>query len=140
MDKNRQSSFQFSNPAMIEVHFVIHRDFNTEGVGDKLETPIQVMFSPPSTIEARNNSVAAQLTVEVGRDDSTFPFFLSVTMGADFRWDETLPEEMVKQMLSRNAPMLLLAYARPLVAQITDSSPVGAVHIPFLNFLQQDDG
>ena len=140
MDKNRQSSFQFSNPSMIEVHFVIHRDFNTEGMGDELETPIQVMFSPPSIIEARSNSVAAQLTVEIGRDDSTFPFFLSVTMGADFRWDETLPEEIVKQMLSRNAPMLLLAYARPLVAQITSSSPVGAVHIPFLNFLQQDDG
>lgn len=139
MGKDSQSTFQFSNPAMIEVHFVIHKDFNAEVMGDELEMPIQVMFPPPSTIETQSNSVAAQLTVEVGKDDSTFPFFLSVTMGADFRWEETLPEEMVKQMLSRNAPMLLLAYARPLVAQITGSSPAGPIHIPFLNFLQQDD-
>ena len=44
LGKDSQSAFQFSNPAMIEVHFVIHKDFNTEDMGNELETPIQVMF------------------------------------------------------------------------------------------------
>lgn len=140
MENNNQSSFQFSNPAMQEMHFVIHKDFNAAEMGSDLGTPIKVMFVPPSTIDAQSNSIAAQLTVEVGRDDSTFPFFLSVTMGADFTWDDSLPEEIIGRMLSLNAPMLLLSYTRPLVAQITGTSPVGPVHIPFLNFLQNEDG
>ena len=53
MGKDSQSAFQFSNPAMIEVHFVIHKDFNTEDMGNELETPIhhQNMYLSSSLVK-----------------------------------------------------------------------------------------
>lgn len=138
MDNNNKSSFQFSNPVMLESHFVIHKDYDAKHMDGALDTPIKISFSRPNATDSQDNRIFAQLTVEAGQDDNTFPFYISVTMGADFRWDKSLALETVNQMLSRNAPMLLLAYARPLVAQLTGASPTGPVHIPYMNFLQQN--
>lgn len=135
MDNRNQSAFQFSNPVMIAEHFAIHIDCDVGGMEDTLDTPITITSSVPNQIDTQGNLATVQLTVEIGKDDPAFPFFLSITMSSDFRWDDTLPEEVIKQMLSRNAPMLLLGYARPLAAQILSASPIGPIHIPFMNFL-----
>lgn len=139
MDKRNQSLFQFSNPVMIAERFDIHFDCNVDEMEETLDTPIVVTFSPPNPVDTQDGCVAAQLTVEIGEDNSTFPFFLSLTMSADFKWDKTLSDEMVMKMLSCNAPMLLLGYARPLAAQILSASPIGPIHIPFMNFLPREN-
>lgn len=61
-----------------------------------------------------------------------------MAISADFTWSKELPLDTVNELLSRNAPALLLGYVRPYVAQITEASPVGAVHIPFMNFAPQE--
>lgn len=78
------------------------------------------------------------LTALTGKVDSNFPYHISVVMGADFAWREELSLHTANEMPSRNAPALLLGYVRPYVAQITEASPIGAVHIPFMNFAPQE--
>jgi len=137
MEGMERSLFHFSNPKLVEMHFSFNEDYKWNDAPQgkiELETPIGVSFSTPDEDSIVAREVYIYLTVNVGERGSSFPYYASITMGADFTWDDGLSEDMVRAMLSRNAPSLLLGYARPYIAQITAASPVGAVHIPFMKF------
>lgn len=95
---------------------------------------IQMHISKPDKDEIQGNSAIVAMIVEIGEEGSAFPYYMSVKMSSRFTWNSSVPADMVDAMLSRNAPALLLGYIRPLVANITEASPVGACHIPFYNF------
>ena len=57
-----------------------------------------------------------------------------MTIGAKFLWDDVYDEETLRDLLSKNAPALLLGYARPIIANMTSAGPMAAYHLPFYNF------
>lgn len=55
-------------------------------------------------------------------------------MSTNIRWMEELEEELIKTILSSNAPSLILSYIRPIVANLTGNSGLSAFNIPFMDF------
>lgn len=142
METGEQRHFKFSRPFIMEIHFSFNRDYpweDDEAGGKKpLEIPLQIEASKPKIEDSSTCEATVSLTATVGEEGPNFPYHISVTMSADFEWSDELSPQTVNEMLSRNAPALLLGYVRPYVAQITEASPIGAVHIPFMNFAQQE--
>lgn len=135
----RRSNFQFTNPVLVEMVFNVNQKYQPPQEGTQ-EIPIEIKVTKPNSEEYKTQTVSVSLTVKIGEDqNSLFPYFLLATMMANFRWESSLPDKMVEAMLSQNAPSLLLGYLRPLIAQITSASPVGAFHLPFMNFVQPED-
>ncbi len=133
-----QSEFQFTNPLLMEMHFSINTEYLAKLDDDTLNTPLKMNVNRKNAEEPDDNTAFVLLSVDLGEDGADFPYHIAVTMGANFRWAPSLPRDMVESLLSRNAPALLLGYIRPYIAQITEASPVGAVHIPYMNFALQD--
>lgn len=138
MGDARESKFQFSNPVLLEASFSINKEYTQEEMSEITETPLRMNHSKPNIDIRKHSEASSFLTVEVGEEGPDFPYHISVTMGAVFRWDESLSQEEVDLLLSQSAPALLLGYIRPHIAQITGASPIGIVHIPFMNFLHKD--
>ena len=57
-----------------------------------------------------------------------------MTIGARFLWDDVYDEETLQDLLSQNAPALLLGYARPIIANMTSVGPTSTYNLPFYNF------
>lgn len=128
----RQSEFQFTNPLLTKLHFSINREYRNSPDEEEIEIPVEVKVLKPDAVDCKGRTAFVLLAVSVGGPD--FPYHVFVEMGANFRWDESVDTEMAEALLSRNAPALLLGYIRPYIAQITEASPIGAIHIPFMNF------
>lgn len=133
-----KSVFQFTDPLLIEMDFSVNREY-VPPEGDLQEIPVEISVFRPGPEAYGAGTAEVSLTVNIGgREGTEFPYALSATMAAKFRWEPTLPAETVKAMLSQNAPSLLVGYLRPYIAQITAASPVGVFHLPFMNFVPQD--
>lgn len=142
MGNSEQRHFKFSRPLLMDVQFSFNRDYpwedNEKNDEKPFETPLQIEVSKPRIESNSICEASVGLTVLVGERGPNFPYYISVAISADFTWSKELSLGTVNEMLSRNAPALLLGYVRPYVAQITEASPVGAVHIPFMNFAPQE--
>ena len=78
-----------------------------------------------------------ELNIIIGaKENNEAPFYVDMVMGAIFKWDDSYDENTVKDLLSINAPALLLGYARPIIATITNMSPFPAYNLPFYNFTE----
>lgn len=126
-----ESAFQFSNPSLTKMEFCINEEF--ESSQDK-EVKIAVNMGVQIDRSATDNNARVSLTLEIGKKDSEDPFYVCATEMAEFRWSETLNNEMVEKMLNQNAPSLLLGYLRPIISQITAASPYNAYNLPFIDF------
>lgn len=135
MDTIRQSEFRFSDPLLMEMSFSVNKEYPMHQEDSRLNIPIEMNVSRPAAEDCADDTAFVLLSVDIGSDGPDFPCHLSMTMGANFSWPSSLPKEVVDSLLSRNAPVLLLGYIRPYIAQITEASPVGALHLPFMNFI-----
>ena len=126
----KQSSFQFSDPFLKDISFSINEDFSppADGVSIEIETEVEVH---PSKEDGR--SALVNIHISLGRSAESAPFTLSMTMAAVFRWEEPFSKEAVDKLLSKNAPALLIGYARPIIAMVTNASPFPAYNLPFIN-------
>lgn len=125
----KPSKFQFLNPYLKEVHFVVNQNFDptTEEVDMKNSFDIQVKKSE------NENRANVELGLETNVDNENAPFILKIKIASDFKWED-LDDKAVDSMLELNAPALLLGYMRPIVANITNSSNFPAYNLPFVNF------
>ena len=127
-----QSGFQFPNPIIYKINYVVHSDFKRNK-----EEPLSVTNSFKTNVSPKEDERRAivELEISIGSMDSQKePFYIELTIGASFRWDEAYAEETIRDLLSINAPALLLSYARPVISTITNMSPYPAYNIPFYNF------
>lgn len=136
MNGVKESAFQFTNPLLMDLNFSVNRAYTGSPDVDDIDIPIEMKALKPDASECKDRTAFVVLVVTVGKKSEKYPYFISVEMGANFRWDESVTTEMAESLLSRNAPALLLGYIRPYIAQVTEASPVGAVHVPFMNFNQ----
>lgn len=130
----RQSSFRYRKPILKELNYKIKDDFSND---DNAE----VSFESNIEVERNENKPIAKVTLSCTIDNDTFPFSIFISMATMVKWENTIDNnsDMVKVILEKSVPALLLSYIRPLVSQITSHSPYRAFDIPFINFLNDDN-
>lgn len=131
----KESVFQFTNPALTQMEFLINDGFDSEKKSVKMRVTLNVNILPDNN----NNNAKVSLTCELGEQNKESPFWLKVVEQANFKWNKDINETTKKKLLNQNAPALLLSYLRPIVSQITASSMYGAYNIPFCDFTIDND-
>ena len=130
------SSFQFSNPSLINLSFSINEDFSmkdNEGTNIDVKTEISIKDG------LEKNSSMVILKLEIGSRGSSSPFYIQAEEAAIFNWNaDTIDEFQRDKLLKQNAPALLLSYLRPTIAMITSASPFVAYNVPFMNFSEKN--
>lgn len=127
-----KSKFQFSNPVLEKVEFLVNDSFNREacdGISMQSNTEVKVLDG---------NEAYVALTLNVGDESEGQPFNIMVKMSAKFHWDEAIDDEKAKKLLNINAPAALLSYIRPIISSMTGSSKYPALNIPFIDFTQAE--
>ena len=126
-----ESKFQFVNPYVVEMSYVENKDFK---IGEKVQINMDV------NTKCRKGKGIGHVELHISTSETSVnsPFEISVRMASDFRWDERLPEETIDSFMKANAPALLLGYARPIIAGVTNASRFPAYNIPFMDFTAQD--
>ena len=129
----KESSLKFTNPSITHLVFDINSEFK-----EKDAVSITNTFNVEVSKGKDESAAVVQLNIIVGDKDFSkdVPFYFNITIGAMFSWDDVYDDKTLQTLLSKNAPALLLGYARPIIANITESSPIPAYHIPFYNFTE----
>lgn len=130
----KKSNLKFTNPIITKLEYQINPQ---NGENDKESINISNAFKASiKKIEDKNEAIV-ELNIVIGeKDDNSSPFYVDMIMGAVFKWDNTYDEKTIQDLLSINAPALLLGYARPIVATITNMSPFPSYNLPFYNFTE----
>jgi len=115
---------------MLELEFSTNNDF--EPVEESsVDLGIQVSSRHSPIIE---NSALVQLHIQIGEKNEKYPFFLNTIYQAEFCWDsDAVDGEMAEKLLSKNAVLLLMSYARPAISTITNFSKFASFDIPFMD-------
>lgn len=133
-----RSPFQFTNPVLTRLEFTIHDDFE---VADKLNMRIKV--TPNISVIDKSddktaNSASVSVTVSVGTQDSSTPFYIEAEEEAKFKWDNSIVDgDQIQLLLKQNAVALLLSYLRPIISSVTAASPYPAYNLPFINLTSE---
>lgn len=118
---------------MESVVFVINENFNREEY-DGMEITGETKIAK---IKEKNQAIV-KFSLEIGEKGNSMPFYLNLTMKAEFKWVSDMKAEMVNRLLKANAPSLLLAYMRPIVANITGSSEYPMFNIPYMDMSENE--
>ena len=129
----QKSNFQFKTPLLTNVEFTLNDDYNSTETSINLKSE----FSAKVYKNLEEKTAYERLDVILGDSTSGQPFYLKVTMEAEFTWEYDINEDDLNKLLSQNAPSVLLSYARPIVANLTSSSPFPTYNIPFMNFTKE---
>ena len=122
------SKFQFTDPYMEEMVF--------QGSGEKLagkDVPLSNTINVQVKKDEKKHKASVRLIIKTDAGTDGELFKLVVKMASQFRWKD-LDDEKVDILLHQNAPALLLSYARPIIAGITNASRFPTYNIPFLDF------
>lgn len=129
----KESKFKFKNPVLESLVFNINKNFNEEEY-EGIEIAGQTQISK---IKEKNQAIV-NFSLEIGEKSNSVPFYLNLTMKAEFKWASDMKAEMVNRLLKANAPSLLLAYMRPIVANITGSSEYPMFNIPYMDMSENE--
>lgn len=125
-----ESFFQFKDPVLLKLDYKENQDFDYEKFNEmKLDFEISVNKS-------KNNQAFVTLSLVIGKDANN-PFYLSISMGSEFSWEDEKEDDLISELLNINAPALLTGYMRPIISLITSSSRFPTFNLPFLDFTQQ---
>lgn len=127
----KESNLKFSNPIIEKLDYKINTDIQPE---NKLS--ISNSFSINVNKHPSQNEAIVALGISVGNEHNSEPFNVEMSILAKFVWDDAYDEKTINDLLTINAPSLLLGYARPIIATITGMSPYPAYNIPFYNFTE----
>ena len=136
MDK---SKFQFTNPTLTRLEFEVHNDFLRKG---KLDMGINLSVNcrrAKKEDDTLGSSALVMVTVSIGTKDNSTPFYIEADEEATFRWCEgDFSEANIEALLNENAVALLISYLRPIIANVTASSPYPCYNLPFLDLTTRE--
>lgn len=121
-----KSGFQFSNPKIKKITFAINDDFQE----DKYEgMPITYGIKILEKIES---SAILELKIRIGNTEDVTPFFVELVLSSKFRWTDDVegPEDL---LLKSNGTILLMSYARPIIAHLTADAGIKPFNLPFID-------
>ena len=130
----KKSEFQFKNPTLLKLDYKV----NFEGIKEDFEVEIKNRMDVEiiSNEDDISSPCAVKLSISINpekKEDDLFNLDLDIV--AFFEWDESIiSSENAQKFLDVNAPALLLSYARPIIANITQQSGLPPYNIPFMNF------
>ena len=135
-----KSMFQFTNPILKRLQFDVHDSFSKKG---RLEMGINVTVNcerNKNEDTTLTNSALVMVTVSIGEKDNTTPFYIEADEEATFKWrDGVYSEEQLETLLNHNAVVLLLSYLRPIISNITASSPFPAYNLPYIDLTAREE-
>ncbi len=124
----KESFFQFRDPQLINLEFVINEEFDEElFAGFSIESELQ------NGIIENKKEAAVRLKLKIGDKTEKYPFCIIIIMSGDFTCSK---EEFFDKMIQTNAPALLLSYARPIVSLVTAQAGFPSFNLPFMNFTE----
>lgn len=124
-----ESNFQFKDPVLEQINFNVNPDFHTDNTNVEMKNTFKMQV-----IKSKDeNAAVVKLEIYINIDKEDTPFRVQAIVSSKFTW-EGLDSDVADKMLHTNAPALLLSYARPIIANLTSSSPFPTYHLPFMNF------
>jgi len=124
----KESFFQFSNPQLIDLNFVINEDFDEELFnGFSIETKVH------KGIVETDKEAVVRLELLIGGIEEDYPFHIKIVMSGKFMCTQ---KDYFEKLLNTNAPALLLSYARPIISLVTSQAGYPAFDLPFMNFTE----
>ena len=131
------SSFQFTQPLLTKANFEMRSP--KEGAQPSVDLHLQRNII---NIEGKNQALVeliVQLNKKENEEKEDAHFVCEVAMQSLFSWSEDISEEQAKSLLKINASSTLLSYIRPVVASLTNMSPVPVYNIPYINMLDDKE-
>ena len=128
----KESFFRFSDPHITSIQYKDNPDFDPESFED-----MRIDFTNHIGRSKEQNKAQVTVNMEIG-DDKASPFQIRIAMRAYFEWDDCDNEELVQELLEKNAVSLLIGYIRPLVSMITSSSRFPTFNLPFIDLTGSD--
>lgn len=134
IESMKESKFRFQDPYLNKLEFYINENYEAS------ESEVSICNKFSVTIKKDDNKPIASVSLDaIIGDKETAPFYIDCEMASNFIWDgSSYDEQTINDLLSINAPSLLLGYIRPIVSQITNMSECPPYNIPFYNFLDED--
>jgi preprotein translocase subunit SecB len=123
----KESNFQFANPIFNEIYLYINDDFNNEDFNG-----LDINSNTTVNMSKEESNAIVSLEINIGGKDNRYPFVIKCKLSSDFRWSEEA--ENIDELLQKNAPALLLSYARPYISMLTASTRYPAFNLPFMSF------
>lgn len=123
-----ESKFQFTEPILEQITFKINNYHGPETITltHNLQTQIDKLDSSQALVK---------LHYYITSDEKEMPFDIAATMRAIFKWDSAeIDSSQSDVLLNQNAPLLLLSYLRPIIANITNAGVKKSYNIPFMDF------
>ncbi|MCD7996351.1 MAG: protein-export chaperone SecB [Clostridiales bacterium] len=127
----RTSTFQFTNPKIVQLKYSINDDFDSKEEKVQLNNNFSVSIKDTSYEDMH---ATVSLKTEIGEESTNQPFYLLIEISAKFYSTEKLSSEEFDKYLNINAPALLLSYSRPMVSLITTQAGLSTLNLPFVNF------
>ncbi|WP_317366380.1 protein-export chaperone SecB [uncultured Tyzzerella sp.] len=134
----KKSEFQFKNPTLLKLDYRV----NFENIKDNFE--VEIKNKMDVEIISNNDNIsspcAVKLSISVNPEKNKDDLFnLDLDIVALFEWDQkSISNDDAKKLLNINSPALLLSYARPIIANITQQSGLPPYNIPFVNFTENE--
>ncbi len=130
----KESNFKFLNPVVTKLNFEVNNNYQNDGNNIGIGNDFSVKISRSK----QDNEAVVELQINIGSMEKTLnsPFFIEMIIISKFSWDNVYDEKTINDLLTINAPALLLGYARPIISTITNISPYPTYNIPFYNFTE----
>ena len=132
----KNSSFQFKAPVLSHLEFMLNSEFNRE---EKSHFKNEFQIGYKKNDDGYEAIVELSITIGATPESQNQPYTVKLVIGSVFRWNDDYPTKMVENLLTINAPALLVSYARPIVASITNSSGCSSYNIPFIDFTDKTE-
>lgn len=136
----KESSFQFSKPLIEDIQFKVHEG---DIKGNRIEIKNELFLKIDESDDPNISDVHLKVRLggsnaeSNGIDINALPFYIEVSMKSTFTFDNISDMDLKKDLLTKNAPILILSYIRPIVHMITSMSKYPAYDIPFLDFTEE---
>ncbi len=135
--KYKESKFKFERPYLLALDFKVNMDLSPD-----VDMETNVKFNLEQSVSKNDREANVVFHIDINQMYSEFKenqcFKMFLTLGCIFKWDSDLKEEIIENLLDINAPALLLSYARPIIANITQQSGLPPYNIPFINFTDEE--
>ena len=125
-----ESNFQFKSPYLVQMDYKTNEDFEKSKEAFDIAMPCKLN----NEVAMSEDGLAAKVTLTISVGNNESPFVANVSMESEFRWEsDAFSDEALEGLLKNNASALLLSYARPIIANITNASKYPAFNIPFID-------
>lgn len=135
----KEISFKFNEPTLLKLDYKLNYE-NSSKENFKVNLKNEFELDILTENKKLSSPCGVKLCIKISSEEekeSLFNIYLEIL--SIFEWDnDIIDDEEVKKRLNSTAPELLLSYARPIIANLTQQSGLPSYHIPFINFNEKN--